>query len=178
LNDTQIIDAVLRREGSSFTDDPKDRGGATKYGITQSAWAKYITAKLDRRAYPNHVRDLTEANAREFYKTEYCDAFAWVASSKLRALVIDCAINHGTYRTVRWVQIASGLPDDGIVGPQTRAAFEAPRTFGEYVRHDTVYAAVLKTRFQFYAQIATDQANDPDVRFLRGWIARACEFIR
>jgi lysozyme family protein len=178
LNDTQIIDAVLRREGSSFTNDPKDRGGATKYGITQKAWNVFLNAKLDRRPYPGDVELLKEEHAREFYQTEYCDKFAWVASSKLRALVIDCAINHGTYRTVRWVQIASGLPDDGIVGPQTRAAFEAPRTFGEYVRHDTVYAAVLKTRFQFYAQIATDQANDPDVRFLRGWIARACEFIR
>lgn len=33
-----IVVTLAREGGSKFTDDPNDRGGATKYGISQHAY--------------------------------------------------------------------------------------------------------------------------------------------
>ena len=34
MTDDDIIDGIIRREGSTYTNDPADPGGPTKYGIT------------------------------------------------------------------------------------------------------------------------------------------------
>ena len=39
-----VIADVLRREGSKFTDDPHDRGGPTRFGITVKALCEYRRA--------------------------------------------------------------------------------------------------------------------------------------
>lgn len=44
----QIVDDILRREGSTFTDRPNDRGGPTKYGVTQTAWDDYVGGHPER----------------------------------------------------------------------------------------------------------------------------------
>ena len=42
MTDSEIISAILVREGGGrYTDVPADRGGPTKYGITQAALAEY-----------------------------------------------------------------------------------------------------------------------------------------
>lgn len=164
-----IVDDILRREGSAFTDHPNDRGGPTKYGITQSAWDSYVARRPDRVG-TRLVSGLTEPMAREYYEAEHVTPWAPLQDAELRALLADCSVNHGPGRAVRWLQSAlAGADVDGRLGPQTVGL--ANRTPG-------AYAAVLRTRFRFYAQIATDQANDPDAVFLRGWINRACEFVR
>lgn len=34
-----IISDIIRAEGTAYTNDPRDSGGPTKYGITQAALA-------------------------------------------------------------------------------------------------------------------------------------------
>jgi lysozyme family protein len=170
--DDLMINAILKREGSTFTDDPADRGGATKYGITQRAWTEALRTQhvIDRGVLD--VRDLTEQLAREFYRAMYVQPLAWIDDLELRELVIDCAVNHGAERAVKWMQRAAGcMAVDGVIGPETR---KLVNTFPAR----TLRALILIARFKFYAQIATDQMPmDPDAKFLRGWINRACEFI-
>ena len=161
-----IVDDILRREGSAFTDHPADRGGPTRYGITQTAWQDY-RARHPGRTLVEHVRDLNEATAREFYQVEYVGPFAWL-SADLRALVVDCAVNHGKRRAILWLQEAADVDADGVIGPQTRAAVIA--------RTSTVYRRVLSLRLQFYATIVARDTSQ--AVFLRGWINRACEFVR
>jgi lysozyme family protein len=167
-----IIDDILRREGSSFTDHPNDRGGPTRFGITQKAWMPYKLAnKTHYRSLPLNVKDLTREQAVEFYRAMHVAPFEWIKDQELLALVVDCGVNHGVVRATKWLQLAAGCEVDGIIGPITRAAVNtAPRL---------VYVEVLRQRLRFYAKIATDQLpNDPDLPFLRGWINRACEFLR
>jgi lysozyme family protein len=38
--------------------------------------------------------------------------------------VFDAAVNNGTIRAVRWLQLAVGAAEDGIYGPATKAAVE------------------------------------------------------
>lgn len=162
-----IIDDILRREGSTFTNDPVDRGGATKFGITQARWDDYV-AKDPSRAPCRLVEALTEPWARAFYDAEYVAPFDWIENDELAKLVIDSAVQHGVVRVTRWLQLAVGVTPDGHIGPVTRGAVNGVCP--------SPYAQVLRTRLQFYADIV---ARDPtQAKFLRGWINRCCEFVR
>ena len=181
MTNDQIIDAILRREGSAYTNRKSDRGGPTKYGITQKSWEPHRDRLAKRGDWPSlHVCDLTESEARLFYISEHVAPFAWLKDDNLRELLVDCSVNHGTRRATIWLQQAAGVKADGVIGPVTRAAVK-PRaeTFGDYSNHLRLHRDVLRTRFKFYATIASDQLPaDPDLPNLRGWINRACEFIR
>jgi lysozyme family protein len=83
----QIFDAafllvVAAEGGEKVTDDPRDPGGLTKWGICQ-------------RSYPDlDIRALTESDAREIYRRDYwdackCDELPW----PLSLYVFDAAIN-------------------------------------------------------------------------------------
>jgi lysozyme family protein len=172
MTNDQIVDAIIRREGGDqYTDRPSDRGGPTKFGITQRAWNHYLSTFIPVIGYPMHVRDLTLEKAREFYEREHVAPFAWIADDSLRELAIDSSVNHGRGRATKWLQQSAKVTLDGVIGPKTRAAVNT--------RPGAVYVALLRLRFAFYALIASDQLPaDPDLPNLRGWINRACEFIR
>lgn len=169
-----IVTDILRREGGDkFTDRPDDRGGPTKFGITQSAWDSYA-AKHPDRVGTRLVQGLTEPMAREFYAVEHVAPFAArLTDAALVGLMVDCSVNHGHQRAVRWLQSAVGVVVDGKMGPHTA---------GLANKNPGAYADVLRTRLRFYARIATDQRDkpggDPDAWALPGWINRACEFVR
>ncbi len=167
VNTDQLINDILRREGG-YVDHPADPGGATNFGITQRSWDAYRHPLMIES-----VADLTAHAARDFYRREYIAPLNWITNDGLTALIVDSSINHGENRVARWMQAAAEVEVDGRVGPLTKRA----------VNNDPalVYREVLRTRFKFYAQIATDQLDlpggDPQAVFLRGWTARACEFI-
>lgn len=173
MTDYEIIDRIIEREGGDkYTDRPSDRGGPTKFGITQRAWSEYRARHAE--PLPEHVRDLTLEHARQFYWIEHVAPFAWIVSAPLRELTIDCSVNHGRSRATRWLQEAAGVVTDGVIGPVTKTAVNA-LSYNTY----NMYSGLLRKRFKFYAQIASDQLPaDPDLPNLRGWISRACEFIR
>lgn len=90
------IGEVLRAEGG-FVDDPVDRGGATKYGISQKAYPK-----LD-------IANLTEAQARELYKRDYWDKIdADALPESLREVAFDAAVNQGVGWTRKALKKAGG----------------------------------------------------------------------
>jgi lysozyme family protein len=171
MGDRQIIDEIIRREGgSAFTNDPVDRGGATKYGITQRAWDDYLRKwqqhTTDR--LPREVQSLKHHHAVGFYRSEHVTPMLWIEDTDLRHLVIDCAVNHGPGRARRWLQEAAGVKVDGLIGPVTRGAVND--------QPDVAYRNMLHLRIAFFGSIVV---NDPtQLRFLRGWLNRACEFIR
>ena len=79
----KAFEFVIGAEGK-LTDDPKDPGGLTKYGISQ-------------RAYPTKdIRNLTLEGAKEIYKFDYwincgCDALEY----PIDIIVFDTAVNMG-----------------------------------------------------------------------------------
>ena len=172
-----IIDDIIRREGSAYTEHSSDRGGPTKYGITQRAWEDYWLREWEdwRQQYiegnfelPGEVRDITEQHARAFYRHEHVTPFLWITHHGLRNLAIDSSVNHGRRRTIRWLQSAAGVTVDGIVGPITTQAVNA--------RPNTCYKRLLVNRLVCYASIVA--SDEKQAVFLRGWINRVCEFVR
>ena len=163
--DAQIIDAILRREGG-FVDHPADRGGATKYGVTR----KTLEAWRGEPVTAGDLRVLDEPEARLIYERLYIigPGFDRIASPRLRALLADCAVNHGPVRATRWLQAAAGTRVDGVFGPLTLAAVNK-------ADEKTLFKSVLASRCRFYGQII---ARDPSqAAFAAGWTARLAEFI-
>lgn len=179
----RTIDDIIKREGTEFTNDPDDRGGATKFGITQRSWDAYRRRRheFERNALPENVRDLDIGMARTFYFIVHVKPWNWIEDDWLHELLIDCAVNHGPSRAARWVQTAAGAVPDGIIGPKTKAAVN-PAGHSDTVKTKRIYNEVLRTRIRFYGKIATDQRDkpggDPDAKFLGGWLNRAVSFIR
>lgn len=139
---------ILELEGgSTYTEDPDDPGGATKYGISQ-------------RAYPDlHIASLTESQARSIYLSDYwmaagCDAMPW----PLALYVFDCAVNQGVSRAVRWLQRVLALREDGIIGPATRLAAR------QSVAADA--SEFMALREQHYRSLSTF------AKYGRGWLNR------
>lgn len=151
-----IITTILRREGwDKFTDHPADRGGPTKWGITEKAWG-------------GDVRNITEAQARNFYQLNYIHrpGFDRIQSKLVRELAIDAGVNHGPPAVVRWLQTAVGTTPDGALGPITAAAINKADPI-------EVSLKLIRARLRLYANLAT---RDHTQRvFLAGWVNRAVE---
>jgi lysozyme family protein len=113
----EALPIILKHEGgATVTDDPRDPGGLTKYGISQ-------------RAFPTlDIRDLTEADAAAIYRRDYWDrAKCDSLPSHLRLVMFDMAVNMGVGKAVLLLQKACGVAQDGVIGPNTiRAAERLP----------------------------------------------------
>lgn len=162
----EIIEEILRREGG-YVDHPADKGGPTNYGITLSTF-KRLSKKNGQDVTVDDLKKLTKDEARKMYRSEYVDPFLFVTGPKLRALVVDAAVNHGVRRATVWLQEALGVKPDGVVGPLTeRAMIQAQST--------VVYRVFLRRRIVFYGSII--KSDPSQAVFAEGWMRRVAEFI-
>lgn len=103
---------IFLAEGG-YVNDPKDRGGETKYGIS-------------KRSYPHlDIKDLTEEGAANIYLKDYynkckCDKLPY----DLSVAVFDCAVNQGYSIAIKLLQEALKkqhiiVEVDGIIGMKT-----------------------------------------------------------
>ena len=163
IND--LIDDILRREGG-FVDHKNDRGGATKFGITQDT----LTQWRGEPVSVEDVRRLEFDEAAEIYAARYVTQpkFDQIPYDSVTALVVDCGVNHGVSRATRWLQKAADVNTDGMVGPVTLSAVKE-------CDPGDLYRAILADRSSFYGRIIT---NDPSqAAFAAGWANRLSEFI-
>lgn len=124
----RLIDDVIAREGD-YSNHPSDRGGATRWGVTEAVARAYGYAG-DMRTFPREA-------ATDLYRTRYWvrPGFDRIAqySSKIAAELFDTGINMGPETAVRFLQRAlnalnrrgEDYPDitvDGAIGPATLSA--------------------------------------------------------
>jgi lysozyme family protein len=167
LTNKDIIDRVLEREGGDkFTMDPADRGGATKFGITQRTLSDY----LGRGVSVVEVKELTREVAESIYEKLYIEkpGFNKISNLFLREVVVDCGVNHGQSIATRWLQKAVNVDQDGILGPLTRQAIDG-------VDLRTVIAKICSYRIKFYVRLVIKDMSQ--IKFLAGWITRATYFL-
>lgn len=105
---------LLGNEGG-FVDNPQDPGGATNYGITE------FVARA--HSYQGDMRNLPLAKAIEIYEGDYWKPIkADQLPDHLRFHVFDAAVNSGPSQSIKWLQRAAGVTEDGIIGPRTLSA--------------------------------------------------------
>lgn len=158
-----IIDAVLVREGG-FVENPADRGGPTKFGIT-------LATLTDHRANPcdlDDIKNLSLTEAREIYLDRYVNrpGFHLLGSEPLQAVMVDTGVLSGPAAATKMLQKALGLAADGILGPQTLHEANA---------HDgaSLGVRVSAERIRFLGELVT---KDPtQAVFCHGWMNRVAD---
>ncbi len=165
-----IITGVLLREGSTYTDDPQDHGGPTKYGITLRDLRTW-------RGQPGltgaDVAALTEAEARAIYRRRYVaqPGFDSIADPWLQAWLVDTGVLQGPRVAVKLLQKAVGVETDGVLGPITRAA--AASADLATLRRTLQAARLAHLVAVALSDVPPDIIVHTQLKFLKGWIARA-----
>ena len=168
LDDEQLLTEILEvRESGTYTNDPADPGGPTRWGITQET----LAADRGRAVTPADVAALTEDEARSIYRRRYILApgFGKIGDSLVRGLLIDTGILHGPETAVQFLQRAVGVADDGNLGPVTLAAYFRQGTAKTFDR-------VLAERIASDGRQITHQPVK--ATFAEGWANRIAGILR
>ncbi len=158
---------VLPHEGV-VSDDPRDAGGFTKYGISiRFAGSIGLDLDGDGRTTNADIIALTVADARAIYLEHFwdrlhCSEYAF----GLALAVFDCGINQGTGVAPKLLQRAAGVTADGIIGPVTLRAIRRRNDQAELLR-------------DFMARRCKRYAAHPQVDYFgRGWFRRVIDVDR
>lgn len=169
-----IVAAIIVRE-HGFVDHPFDRGGPTRWGVTEKPlieWRRKTGGFVPRTKAEvrEAIRTLDKEEATSIYLDLYVKrpGFDRIKRFALRELLVDSGVLHGRRRTVRWLQRAVGAKQDGVIGPIT---------LGRVRHHEptALFKKVLATRYFSLADLVKRKPSQ--VVFIRGWVNRANEFL-
>ncbi len=101
-----------------YVNHPNDPGGETKWGVTKRVARKY--------GYKGSMRKLPKATANKIAEQLYWDKVRGGELDKAIAWqVLDASYNHGVKHSVKFLQRAVDVHDDGIIGDVTLKAVQA-----------------------------------------------------
>lgn len=174
-NITLLIDELIEREGG-YIHHPADRGGPTRWGITQ--------AVARQQGYDGDMRHLPRDQAAEIYRRLYWikpgyDRLA-AAAPALAAELFDTGVNMGTGVATGFLQRAlnalnrnqAEYPDikiDRQIGPATLSAVERFLTSRGPSAQAVLVKAVDALQGAHYVRLAESRPSQE--AFLYGWIA-------
>ena len=163
---------VIAKEGG-YVDDPYDKGGATKYGIS-SRFIKANDLKI------KDVKELTLLQAKEIYHMFFwnplkIDSFN---DSTVQLFLFDTAINCGNEKAALLLQSSinsiSHIAVDGKIGNETIS------TCNNITSNDSnnklLKRLMLSNRIAYYMHII--ESNETQRRFLKGWVNRAVDVFK
>ena len=172
-----VLGRIIASEGSSFSDRGADRGGATKFGITQAT----LSGFYGRPASVLDVQQLDERTARLVYLHVFVvdPHFDQIKDDPLRLFVIDSGVQHSPRRVVEWLQWAAAVKTDGVMGPATIAAVNAePALY--------VYLLIASQRLKLYGRLTSEDAElklalkagfECQAENTAGWCNRLADFL-
>jgi lysozyme family protein len=160
---------TLEAEGV-FSNNRLDRGGKTKYGITEGLWKKVGNPAV-------RIEDITVEQAKDVYYRVFWKepGLDRLQDQYIAAEVFDTAVNCGVERAVKMAQAAyntvrradwdAPLKEDGKLGPVSLAALHGALVAGH--RPALLYA-MNGEQYIHYKSQSTAQRNE----FGRGWMMR------
>ena len=112
-------------EGAKYTDHPADRGGPTKYGITEAVYREAIKRKIISPVSVS-IRNLTEREAKAIYLYDYWNRMRLneVVDQFIASEIFDTSVNMGRKAAATICQkalnyLGESLEEDGIMGHKT-----------------------------------------------------------
>lgn len=138
-----------------------DRGGLTKYGVTQETFNRWRDAM---GSFRDSVESLELEEARAIYYNFY-----WRKSGGpslpdgLDFAVFQAGVNIGPTMAVKLLQRILGVSDDGVIGPVTMERVNASNKA-------QLVDSFLKAQADYYKQIV--QSRPEQNVFLKGWLNR------
>lgn len=157
-----MLERLLKNEGG-YVNNPKDKGGETKYGIT--------AAVARANGYKGSMKNLPKQTAIDIYKKQYwTDACNRINSEKIAFIVLDMNANHGIKNSSKILQralnsLGAGLVVDGIAGEKTIRTVNV-------ISGSRLSLALTAERLKFYTKI--DAFNT----FGKGWVRRVADNLK
>ena len=157
----RIFDYLLRVEGG-YSDDKNDKGGKTKFGITEEEARDF--------GYKGNMQDLTKDFAKNIYLKKYYlgNKLDKVVNDKVALSICDWAVNSGRNGTKN-AQIAinqltnANLDVDGIIGNKTLEVLNSV----DSDKFLEVYHNLQ--RIYYKGKVEADRTQE---KFLTGWLNR------
>lgn len=174
----RMIDRIIDAEGSKYVNHPADKGGPTRWGVTQETLSRCRGTNCSIA----DVKSLTREEAVEIFREHYYLAPRInLLPATLQPQLFDMSVNHGPSSAVKMLQDAAntcakkcgvgGCTVDGMIGPQTIGAVSnVCKELGDAA----VNNALLERRLKKYEDIV--EANPKQAVFSKGWKARAESF--
>lgn len=106
----------------NFSNDPYDPGGATMDGIIQAEYNAYCRS---HNLPETSVRDITQPQGQDIYLNNFWLPHCPLCPPGLDQQVFDANVNEGVKESTRILQVALGLNNDGVWGPETATAVAA-----------------------------------------------------
>lgn len=154
----EALSRVLSHEGG-YTNDPRDPGGPTNFGITLEDYRRYIKPNATAR----DVHDMLVGDAKTIYRKHYWDP---IRGDDLPAgvdyAVFDYGVNSGIARAAKVLQRLVGVRADGEIGEETIAAAKAADP-------KTLIKKISDERFAYLRGLSTWD------RFGTGWSRRVLD---
>jgi lysozyme family protein len=144
----------------NFSNDPHDPGGATMDGVTQGEFDRYLA---QNGLPPNPVLYITQEEGQQIYYNSYWMPYCPSLPIGLDLQVFDSSVNEGPVEAIRILQVALGIDNDGIWGPQTASAILGIANVGQVIDLFTARRKLVYTETTGFQYFGTD------------WIRRATE---
>lgn len=153
-----------------YVDDPDDRGGATKYGIS----LRFYKEKVDQYANEEDIQEMSLDEAAELYQEFFWNALglALLDSQRVADRVFALAVHAGLRPAVRVLQkalVSAGgwdkLAVDGVLGPETLYAVNS-----NALDQTTLLRDLRLETLEFYRRILSQRPALE--KFRRGWERR------
>jgi lysozyme family protein len=162
----EAFEEVMEIEGG-YVNHEDDRGGATKYGITERVARQY--------GYEGDMRDLTVPKAKEIYRVAFWErnGLDRIDHEALAGRVFSFGINAGMSRAVRKLQEGynlltnSSISEDGVIGPETLKAVN------NFSKSDRLLDVLKGLQVEYYLDIVRNKSSQRV--FLAGWLNRVFE---
>jgi lysozyme family protein len=171
----ELIDEVIGREGG-YSNHPADKGGATRWGITEAVARAHGFAG-DMRAFPRE--DAVRVHRRIYWLRPGFDLVAEHAP-KIAAELFDTGVNMGPAVAAGFLQRAlnalnrgatdyADIPVDRRIGPATVAALKGFIERRGETGETVLLKAIEALQGERYLRLAEQRpANEA---FLYGWLA-------
>lgn len=177
MNIETFLTELIKREGG-YVNIPADRGGATKYGITESV--------ARANGYKGSMRDLPESLARDIYRKQYWTQPRFDQVNLINPLIaeelLDTGVNCGVGFAKPTLQRAlnllnnqgkggwSDLVVDGVYGPATLNALKTFLAKRGKDGEQTLLKVLNILQGNRYIEIT--ERNPSQEQFFYGWISQ------
>lgn len=174
-NIEQLLDKLIQREGG-YSNHPADRGGPTKWGITEHVARTF--------GYAGAIKDLSQETAKQIYRQTYWkgphfDSIATITPIIAEEL-FDTGVNMGPAIAIGFLQRAlnalnrngKDFPDiavDKVLGPRTIKALHSFISVRGKGGEKVLLKAIDALQGEHYITLA--EHRPANKAFLYGWIS-------
>jgi len=159
---------VLFVEGG-YSDHPEDKGGKTKYGITEGTYRAWQGEPVNHWPTCITIESITKNEASDIYLHMYWSKIrGYELPPGVSLMVFDSAVHAGPTRAIKWLQKAVGVKSDGILGPKTLQV--AHRTN----RSSKVHEPILTVNNIAVYRLMMAKNNET---FVKGWFRRIIHIL-